>query len=170
MFIHTYHTSTPLLTGRGNIRLKYTTHPQTGETRILEENHYYPYGLTHIGYSPEHRAIFEDNSGITIIPVTPDVRDPYIYKFGGKELQEEFDINFYDFGARNYDPALGRWMNIDPMAEMMRRHSLYNYAFNNPVFFIDPDGMAPQENNCCGNNFPGINPIAVGLRTYKGIK
>jgi len=142
----------------GNIRMKYTKHPQTGETEILEENHYYPYGLTHRGYSEHHLTVglTQPGTGITLIIVSPENNDSYLYKpacrtgrFGGMEYQSELDA--YDFGARNgacpersrRDAALGRWMNIDPLAEMMRRHSPYNYAFNNPVYFIDPDGMAP---------------------------
>ena len=126
----------------GNIRLRYAIDPDTDEVAILEENHYYPFGLKHKGYNGAHR-VFTDTPGGTIelTPVTSLFPDTYNYKFGGKELQTEFGITMYDFGARNYDPALGRWMNMDPLAELMRRYSPYAYAYDNPVFFVDPDGM-----------------------------
>jgi RHS repeat-associated protein len=64
-------------------------------------------------------------------------------KFGGFEYQEELGLDWYDITARNYDPAIGKWMNLDPLAEKMRRFSPYAYAFDNPILFIDPDGMEP---------------------------
>ena len=59
------------------------------------------------------------------------------YKFGGKELQE---FGAYDFGARIYMADIGRWTGIDAYAEVSRRWNPYNYAFDNPVKFVDPDG------------------------------
>ena len=111
----------------GNIRLSYKniSLTSTPNLQIVEENNYYPFGLKHKGYNANINGTHHK------------------YMFGGKELSEELGLNTYDFGARNYDAALGRWMNLDPLAEKMRRHSPYNYAFDNPVFFIDPDGMAP---------------------------
>lgn len=132
----------------GNIRLKYAQDPSNGNAiSILEEDHYYPYGLKHNGYSSLHLVITkgdEPGPGIVLTPVNPFLGDSYKYKYNGKELNLELGLEWYDFGARNYDPALGRWMNLDPLAELMRKHSPYNYAFDNPVYFIDPDGMAPS--------------------------
>uniref|UniRef100_UPI0039A5F1E0 RHS repeat-associated core domain-containing protein n=1 Tax=Ornithobacterium rhinotracheale TaxID=28251 RepID=UPI0039A5F1E0 len=64
------------------------------------------------------------------------------YKFNGKELQPETGL--YDYGARFYLPDIGRWLNIDPMAEKYSNVSPYAYVNNNPIMLIDPTGMMPE--------------------------
>ncbi|KAA0126032.1 RHS repeat-associated core domain-containing protein [Chryseobacterium sp. SN22] len=63
----------------------------------------------------------------------------YQYKFNGKELQEESGM--YDYGARFYMPDIGRWGAIDPLAEKYFNITSYAYVANNPIIYIDPDGM-----------------------------
>jgi RHS repeat-associated protein len=63
------------------------------------------------------------------------------YQYNGKELNEELDLDWNDYGARWQDPATGRWWQVDPLGEDFKTHSVYNYALNNPILLIDPDGM-----------------------------
>jgi len=95
---------------------------------VSEVNAYYPFGM-----------------------IIPDLSTPVItggeynaYKFSAKELQKELGLNWHDFGARMQDPIVGRWWAPDPMAEMYYHISPYVYANNNPILFVDPDGLTPR--------------------------
>ncbi len=105
----------------GNVRLSYKE--RNGYPEVTDSNDYYPFGMNFIR-NEEENAVF-------------GVGSYFNYKYNGKELQE---TGMYDYGARMYIPDIGRWGVVDPLAEMMTRHSPYNYAFNNPIRFIDPDG------------------------------
>ena len=126
----------------GNVRVSYAQ--ESGKLKILEENSYYPFGLKHTRNNVNSKMFVETN-GTTSLQTIGELT-PYTtyfknnYKYNGKELQDELGLNMYDYGARNYDPALCRWMNIDPHSENYLSLSNYVAFANNPILFIDPTG------------------------------
>src|SRR5699024_73170 len=155
----------------GNIRLSYGRDPETNEIAILKESHYYPFGLQHNGYVGTHRTtgIIEEIGGshrVSLIPVRNYLDDSYRYTFGGKEEQPELGLNWIDHHARNYDAALGRWMNVDPLGDQAPGWSPYRYGFNNPIRFIDPDGLFESRSDA--KDWAKENNIRTGFfRSHK---
>jgi RHS repeat-associated protein len=67
------------------------------------------------------------------------------YQYNGKELNEDFGLNWSDYGARMYDATLGRWNAVDPLADAYQAFTPYAYVLNNPIRLIDPNGMYSED-------------------------
>ncbi len=89
----------------------------------VEKSHYYPTGI---------RFYVESTSNSAALP----------FRYNGKEFEKMNGANWYDYGARFYDPQIGRWHSIDPLAEKYLSSSNYSYCLDNPIGFIDPDGRS----------------------------
>jgi RHS repeat-associated protein len=110
----------------GNTRVVFTDDAtNAGTPEVLQVNNYYPFGMRW-----GQGATFENGA-----------KGNNQYLYNGKELQEDMGLDWYDYGARMYDAALGRFHTVDPLAEQGFRLSPYNYTNNNPIRYIDPDGQ-----------------------------
>ncbi|TPV31048.1 hypothetical protein FJ651_15625, partial [Paucihalobacter ruber] len=109
----------------GNIRLNYKDISTTSTPilEIIEENNYYPFGLQHKGYN-------------NVVNGTENNYQTY----SGKELNEELGLNWLDYGWRNYDASIAKWMNPDPLAEQYYAVSPYTFVANSPIVLSDPNG------------------------------
>jgi len=136
----------------GNIRLSYGDSDKNGAvdtSEIIEESHYYPFGLKQKGYNEDISA-----NGNSVAQQ---------WKYNGIQFNEDLDLNLYEMDMRQYDPAIGRWMVIDPITH--HEFSPYNGMDNNPVIGADPLG-SDTINHGGGTLFTEDEAIAA----YKGLQ
>jgi RHS repeat-associated protein len=108
----------------GNVRVVIEPTSTPGYSNVLQENHYYPFGMR-------------------MSQLSSSANSTNKYLFGGKLLDNDFGLNWYDFGKRFYDPMVNRFWTIDPLAENYIWQSPYCYAANNPIKYIDINGEGP---------------------------
>jgi len=106
---------------------------------LLEENHYYPYGLT---------LSSKSYTGV------PDNNNLYTgQQLNHKEFSDGTGLEWYNMDARQYDAQIGRWHGADLLAEGTVNWSPYHYGFSNPVVYTDPSGLAPKDGYLDGYHF-----------------
>lgn len=120
-------------------------------TGVKNTADYYPFGLTYNRFDAD--GSIEQR-----------------YQFNGKELQDELDLRWLDYGARMYHGDVGRWSVVDPLAELAPGWTPYRYAFNNPVRYIDPDGRVEKDHRAktvqSGNDDGKNDPMEISRKAY----
>jgi RHS repeat-associated protein len=111
----------------GNTRVQLAANAD-GTLATVQTTDYYPFGMEHEGVSPSAYA------------PTPGTSSPNPYLYNGKEMDRMHGLNMYDYGARFYDPAVGRFGTVDPLGEKYYSISHYAYCAGNPVNRIDVEG------------------------------
>ena len=119
---------------------------------VEEVNHYYPFG-----------GVFASTSSV----------QPY--KYNGKELDTKNGLNWYDYGARHYDPSIGRFTTMDRFADKYSSMSPYQYGANNPACNIDINGdsiIVYTETNAYGHSWlsigEGKDKVVYSYGRYNG--
>ena len=128
----------------GNVRVTFTDDNNDGTPEVLSESSYYPFGLSFNNY------------------VSGNNLSTNLYKYNGKEEQNDHTLSWIDYGGRaNYAPAIARFQSIDPMAEIYNFQSPFAYAANNPIRFIDYNGLGPGDRVKYAQN-----AVSTDTRTY----
>jgi RHS repeat-associated protein len=126
----------------GNTRVVFAAHSY-GQPELLQQTSYYPFGMT-----MQQQNFYSQNT----------TENKYLYN--SKELQDDQlagnTLDWYDYGARHYDAALGIWHGMDPLAESYYSQSPFHFSGNNPIFFLDRNGM----------NYDGFTVDSVGNIQY----
>jgi len=118
---------------------------------LLEETHYYPFGLVMQGISGKALAFGSAENK---------------KKYNGEEINTSFDLNSYEFFYRTYDPQIGRWHGLDTKPTKM--FSPYAAMSNNPILFADPLGDTTYRFNMEGVYLGMVDLDVAGIRGVAG--